>query len=1079
LNEDAPLRQKEMEITEKWLGEMGGWAAMKAARAVLAAGKVEVTEKSPGLIRGFVGTGKGRLTSGLRIRGRTDVETLCTCPQARRTGSLCEHALAVGLASLLAQRPATMPTGGATTSRALAGAPAVAAAAASPALALAPATTTGELTLFLPESLFAPAAAAGGARALTAFLKKDPAGQESSRLVSWLTKHGLPCQSMPLQLPPRQMTELLLALVDHPRVFVGKPPAGQHRALQVADAESRPLLELAVEGQQVRLRLAEQPPPRPLMLGETSREPARQAQGWLFHPAADAVHPWQEPLEAETRQLAVELWKAGPSGVLRPLRWLAASFALVEESFQVQWQAAAGIPFQVLPVPAQYELEIAGSLQQVQVRVTGVYAGQRWGLFDKSNLFPLAACDSAQVFYVRDQVKERRIWERLEALGMVLQGSTGSFELRDPRQVLKFFASDLPRLAAETDWLIRESESWQRATRGLVRIAPEVQPQSPTQDWAAGSGQDWLSMEFAYRAPDGFRLSRAEALRLVRSGQNAVKGKDGRQYVLDLDRCEEFEQALSDVPLQMTAEGGRLSAAHAAYFLPFASRAALARTRDEVPDLAALQQELQELGTIMRPYQLSGVAWLKQRLLAGQGALLADDMGLGKTLQSIAVLRRCLAQSDQAQPQALVICPKSLIPNWEAEFAKFAPTLRVLSVQGARREALLAEAAQAEVLITSYQLLVRDLAFYQSRSFDLLVLDEASFVRNPDTAAAKALRALSSRARLALTGTPVENSVRDLWSIFQIILPGYLGSREHFQERFEKPLQSLAPTAGAAVTTASSPSTAERLRRLVRPFFLRRTKREVLKDLPEKIEQVLWCEMSPTQAEVYRQVLTEGREAIRDAKRRSGQGGARMTMFTVLLRLRQVCCDLRLTGLPAATTDPLEVAELSGKWPLFQERLEAMVASGGKALVFSQFVGYLQHCRELLQQMEVPHCYLDGSTTDRGAVVKQFQTDASKRVFLISLKAGGYGLNLTEADQVYLMDPWWNPAVEAQAIDRAHRFGQTQVVNAYRLVMRGTVEERILALQAKKRGLIAATVEERAPLMQGLTEQDLSALLEG
>lgn len=1047
MNEDSALRQKEMEITEKWLGEIGGWAAMKAARSVMAAGNVEVTEKSPTLIRGLVGNGKSRMASGLRIRSKSDVETLCTCLVARRTGNICEHALAVGLASLQRSTVAAPPTP-----------------ASKPPVA--PSTTTlgstsGELSLFLPEALFQ-SAPAGASRSVTAFLKVEAKGEETSTLVGWLKGHGLPCQTMPLQLPPAQLAALLTAAMGHPRVFIGKPPAGQHRGLQVVDTDGRPLLELDIEEDQVRLKLAEQPPPVPLGGGGA----------WLYHPAGETVHPWSAPCDAEGGKVATDLWRSGKAGVIRPLRWLAGSLGALEEAFQVQLSAALSSKFQVLPVPAVYELEVSGSLQVVQVKVTGEYAGQRWGVFEKNALFPLADPESVGLFFVRDLIKERTIWLRLEALGFAIHGGSGGFELRGAREVMRFFATDLPRLAA--DFSIKRADSWQQATRGLVRIAPEVNLAEQEAASVGSGGNDWLTMEFSYRAPDGFRLSRADALRLVRSGQNGVKGKDGRQYVLDLARCEEFEEALSDVPLELTVGGGRLSSAHAAYFMPFASRAALAGTRDEVPDLAGLQRDLGALGGIMRPYQLDGVAWLNQRLSAGQGALLADDMGLGKTLQSIAAVRFCLERSARDRPQALVVCPKSLIPNWEAEFTKFAPELRVLPVQGGRREALLAEEAQqADVLITSYQLIVRDLAFYQSRTFELGVLDEASFVRNPDTAAAKALRALNLTARLALTGTPVENSVRDLWSIFQIILPGYLGSREHFSERFEKPLQNVA--AGVA----GAQSAADRLRRLVRPFFLRRTKREVLKDLPEKIEQVLWCEMSPTQAEVYRQVLTEGREAVRDAKRRSGQGGARMTMFTVLLRLRQVCCDLRLTGLPAATTESLEVAELSGKWALFHERLEAMAAGGGKALVFSQFVGYLQRCRERLEEMGLDYCYLDGSTTDRGAVVKQFQSDSSKRVFLISLKAGGYGLNLTEADQVYLMDPWWNPAVEAQAIDRAHRFGQTQVVNAYRLVMRGTVEERILALQAKKRGLISATVEERAPLMEGLTDQDLTELLEG
>jgi len=483
VNDDSALCQKEMEITEKWLGEIGGWAAMKAARAVLAAGKVEVTEKSPSLIRGYVGTGKGRMASGLRIRSKSDVETLCTCPQARRTGAICDHALAVGLASI--SQIEIPPT-----------------AAPAPKAAVAPsapqaASTAGELSLFLPEGLFQ-AGAAVSARPVTAFLKAEPTGQETSGLVAWLAGHGLPCQSMPLQLPPTQFGGLLAALVEHPRVFVGKPPAGQHRPLQVVDAEARPLLELTQEGSEVRLQLSEQPPPVPL--GDIA-----SGNVWLYHPAGDSLHPWQAPSDPEAAKLAAELWRSGKAGLRRPLRWLASSLGALEEAFQVQLTGGLEAGFHVLPVPAEYELEVAGSLQVVQLRVTGLHGDLRWGLFEKTTLFPLAAADAPATFYVRDQVKERGIWRRLEALGLVIQGGSGSFELRGPREVMRFFASDLPRLAA--DFRIKEAESWQRATRGLVRIAPEIQMAEAASGGSAGAGNDWLTMTFDYRAPDGFRLS--------------------------------------------------------------------------------------------------------------------------------------------------------------------------------------------------------------------------------------------------------------------------------------------------------------------------------------------------------------------------------------------------------------------------------------------------------------------------------------------------------------------------------------------------------------------------------------------
>jgi SNF2 family DNA or RNA helicase len=462
---------------------------------------------------------------------------------------------------------------------------------------------------------------------------------------------------------------------------------------------------------------------------------------------------------------------------------------------------------------------------------------------------------------------------------------------------------------------------------------------------------------------------------------------------------------------------------------------------------------------------------MTSRILRGRGGILADEMGLGKTVQSIA-LALFLKQRKGAQSgPVLVVCPKSLLGNWQAEFERFAPILKLLQVQGSSREKALASINVHDVILTSYQLIIRDIQHYQSIQFGLLLLDEASFIRNPDTDAAKTLRSLKSNGRIALTGTPLENGVRDLWSIFQFALPGYLGNQSSFKERFESPIQS-------GLDLPAGKSAALRLQKLTQPFFLRRTKRQVLKDLPEKIEQVLWCAPSAAQTEFYRRILEEGREEIKAARRRSGQGGAKMTMFTVLLRLRQVCCDLRLTGVQPEALKGLGQEDLSGKWPALIGQIDSTLESGGKLLVFSQFVQFLRLMRDHLKAEKLDHAYLDGSSQDRSAQVERFQKDPNCRIFLISLKAGGYGLNLTAADNVILADPWWNPAVESQAIDRAHRIGQQKVVNAYRLAIRGTVEERILKLQAQKRGLVEAALNDQAPLMEGLSETDLEDLIQ-
>lgn len=1043
-----------MEITEKWLHEIGGWQAMKAARMLVVAGKVQVTERTTECIRGSVGGEKSKLNSGLLIRSRSDVENLCTCVVARKTGQICEHALAVGLASLLPQGREQTKEGnseGSAPSRETA------------VKVTDMATASGQLSLYLPESLlqFGDSQAKGS----TAFLKLEEGEGEMSKLVGWLKSHGAPLQNTPLALSLSVLDSLLAAAAEHPRIFIGKPGIGMHRPLQVSEALLRPLLWVQFDRRGIEstsivsLKLAESPVPRLLAAGPDST--------WLYHEGTGTIHPWKVDLRGEVGQIAKELlidFRLGKE-VLRPINWLPSHLGSLEEYFQVELDSNLANHYKVVPCSPRFSIGVSGSLQSVLLNVTAVFHETEWKITSQSDPFPIQDQQIETLFYVRDVDSERVLFELLVEFGFQVDGVTGLFALKGKREVIHFYGSGLPKLSNR--YSVTQTSDWLKATSLLQRISPTVE----RHNHSGGPPIDWLAMEFRYEAPNGFRISRSDALRLIRSGQNSVKGKDGRHYVLDSERCEEFEEALQDVSVELTPNTMRVGLAHRDYFLPFASRLELAYTTDEIINLDEWKVKLGSLSETLRLYQLEGVAWVVQRLNAGQGVLLADDMGLGKTLQSIAAIRCFFEQSPSTPQPALVVCPKSLIGNWQAEFQRFAPDLRLLVVQGPNRKEQLEKFYACDVIITSYPLISRDLTLYSRLKFSIGVLDEASFLRNPDTDTAKAVRGLQLGARLALSGTPIENGVRDLWSIFEILLPGYLGNRKTFQERFEKPLESRTDESGRANASL-------RLRRLIRPFFLRRTKRDVLKELPEKIEQVFWCELSPAQAELYRAVLEEGREAIRDARRRSGQNGARMTMLTVLLRLRQVCCDMRLIGLPAGDLTGVDFYARSGKWNAFDGLLDGVIAGGGKALIFSQFVSYLKLCQEHLNNRGIGYAYLDGGTPDRPAQVKSFQEDPRKAAFLISLKAGGYGLNLTQADHVFLMDPWWNPAVEAQAIDRAHRFGQNRVVNAYRFVMRGTVEERVLALQEKKRGLISASVEERAPMMEGLDDNDLVSLLE-
>jgi len=458
--------------------------------------------------------------------------------------------------------------------------------------------------------------------------------------------------------------------------------------------------------------------------------------------------------------------------------------------------------------------------------------------------------------------------------------------------------------------------------------------------------------------------------------------------------------------------------------------ALLDRTEAEVPS---------DFTGTLRPYQRDGVAWLAARRDAGLGAVLADDMGLGKTVQALCAVRG----------RTLVVGPRSVIHNWQAEIARFRPALRVALYHGPRREL-----ADVDVTITTYATLRNDVDVLVRTRWDTAVLDEAQAIKNPDSQAARAAGALDAGFRLSLSGTPVENRLDELWSQMHFANRGLLGGRRDFAERYEAPIADGDARA------------AERLRRRIRPFVLRRLKRDVATDLPPRTDVVLTCELEPSERAVYDAV----RAAVRaDVVDRLGDGGNVLAVLEALLRLRQAACHPGLV--------PGQEAPTSSKVEALLDALGDAVADGHKALVFSQWTSLLDRVEPHLHGNAIPFVRLDGRTRDRAAVVDAFQSADGPPVMLVSLTAGGTGLNLTAADHVFLLDPWWNPAVEDQAADRAHRIGQDRPVLVYRMVAKDTVEERVLALQARKRRVAEAALGG-AGGGGPLTRDDIMALLD-
>ena len=465
----------------------------------------------------------------------------------------------------------------------------------------------------------------------------------------------------------------------------------------------------------------------------------------------------------------------------------------------------------------------------------------------------------------------------------------------------------------------------------------------------------------------------------------------------------------------------------------------------------------------LRGYQRDGLGWLHFLREFGFGGCLADDMGLGKTVQVLALLEarrelRAASRKRRRPPPSLVVVPRSLVFNWKQEAARFTPKLRVLDHTGIGRGKPGEQFDDYDLILTTYGTLRRDIVDLKDYHFDYAILDEAQAIKNASSQSAKAARLLRAEHRLALSGTPVENHLGELWSLFEFLNPGMLGKAAEIGK------------ADVGLRNAGE-ETRSLLAKALRPFILRRTKEQVAKDLPEKTEQTIYCDLEPAQRKLYDELREHYRNSLLGRVARDGIRKSKIQVLEALLRLRQAACH------PGLIDKAKRSGESSAKLDVLLPQLREVFDEGHKTLVFSQFTSMLAIVKQRLDEEGIPYDYLDGRTRDRQARVERFQDDPDCKVFLISLKAGGLGLNLTAADYVFLLDPWWNPAVESQAIDRAHRIGQTRPVFAYRLIARDTVEEKVLELQARKRDLADAIITADNSLIRDLGREELELLL--
>jgi SNF2 family DNA or RNA helicase len=586
------------------------------------------------------------------------------------------------------------------------------------------------------------------------------------------------------------------------------------------------------------------------------------------------------------------------------------------------------------------------------------------------------------------------------------------------------------------------------------------------------SGIDWFELSAGVRFGD-LEVSLHDLIAARRSGETTVELPDGSRGVIPA----EWIARLAPLAASGTLTRGTLRFSRSQTALLDAMLAAVPEPNvDAVFDRA--RSELRSFDRVapadppssfcgaLREYQREGLGWLHFLRTFGLGGCLADDMGLGKTVQVLALLesRRVARETgtdEDAKRPSIVVVPRSLVFNWIREAERFTPALRIVDYTGTTRSLDAVRDGEAHVILTTYGTLRRDAAGLADLELDYAILDEAQAIKTASSASAKAARLLRARHRLAMTGTPIENRLEELWSLFEFLNPGMLGASTTFAS-----LVKLARSDAAAPAADRGV-----LAHALRPLILRRTKAQVATELPARVEQTLHVDLEGAQRKFYDDLLESYRRSVLERVDEVGIGKARMHILEALLRLRQAACH-------PALADPRKTNAPSAKLDALIPTLEEVVAEGHKALVFSQFTSLLDLVRNRLDASGTVYEYLDGKTRDRQARVDRFQTDPACSLFLISLKAGGHGLNLTAAEYVFILDPWWNPAVEAQAVDRAHRIGQTKQVMATRIVARDTIEEKILELQASKRALADAILGQDQGVLAQIGRAELELLLQ-
>lgn len=721
--------------------------------------------------------------------------------------------------------------------------------------------------------------------------------------------------------------------------------------------------------------------------------------------------------------------------------------------------------YELIKEDPEVKLKLDYQNDQIIAQLDVKFAGAEYhnteilGLDTESNLYTQHQ-DNPRLWSSRNNKAFEKVINYLEEYNFMVRPD--GFMIKDQNDIQQFI----------TDGLIHIPEEWELITSGeFDEIEVKEIELEPIIEVDDGEGINWFDFKVSYNL-GGRTFSRQELLEMIsynKSGEAYLK-IDNNFFVLESGEKEENLKQIIEHSEKTEDDKFRSAYHNLLYYFNLAEEAGInfAGSRvynqlkeDITEDKAVKEKELpEEVSDVLRDYQKNGYYWLNFLHKYHFGGILADDMGLGKTLQMLTLLKGL-----SPERPALVVCPRTLIYNWQEEADKFFEELSSLVYYGTpeERDEMRPEFSNYDLIITSYSILSRDIDKLNDEGlkFSLSILDEAQHIKNHKTQRAQAVKEITAESRLALTGTPLENSVAELWSIFDYLMPGYLGNYNYFNKNYLLP-----------ISKNNDQEKMEQLKERVAPFILRRRKEEVLKELPEKIINVHSVSMTQLQEDSYKLVLDEVKGKLLDTVSEKGFNRSRINVLAALTKLRQICNH------PALVLDEKGLESSSGKLDALLELVSDAVSSGRKIIVFSQFVKMLKLIRKSFDRQKINYQYLDGSTRNRMERVNEFNNDPEIKVFLISLKAGGVGLNLTSADMVIHVDPWWNPMVERQAADRAHRLGQENRVMVYKLITRGTVEEKMLKLQKKKQNVFDNIIEDNVNPIEAITWEDIQELLE-